>query len=345
MISLEPISISAGHHAQFLGRHLAHIKSDMPPFHHDDSVVATHTTVLCDEAVAALSINDDGVYVDATFGRGGHSREILRRLGKLGRLVAFDRDAEAIATGWAIGDPRLTLVHQVFSALSTTLATLGITQIDGLLLDLGVSSPQLDNAQRGFSFRFNAPLDMRMDQTQGETAAAFLARVSERELANVLHHYGEERYSKRIAKAIISARQNGQPLDHTIQLAELVSAVLPVPRTGLHPATRTFQALRIFINQELTELQNVLMQALRLLKPGGRIVVLSFHSLEDRIVKRFFRRCAHPEHTLPSKLALRATELPKPMLKVIDGATRASVEAIQANIRARSVVLRVAERV
>lgn len=301
-----------------------------------------HLTVLLAEAVDALAIRADGVYVDCTFGRGGHSRAILSRLGPDGRLVAFDRDPAAIAAGSALGDPRLTLVHAPFSSLQEELGRLGIAEVDGVLLDLGVSSPQLDDPARGMSFRFDAPLDMRMDTTRGITAGEWLAEASVADITEVLKEYGEERFAYAIAKAIAAARA-GSPLATTGQLAALVEKAVRTREPGQHPATRSFQALRIFINQELEELSLVLPQCVSLLRAQGRLVVISFHSLEDRIVKRFMRDAALPPR-LPSRLPVRASELPAPPLRLIGKAQRPGAVEVEANPRARSAVMRVAER-
>lgn len=301
-----------------------------------------HVTVLLAEAVAALAIRPDGIYVDGTFGRGGHSRAILRQLGPAGRLIAFDRDPSAIEAGRLIGDPRLTLVHAPFSELSEALDALGVARVDGVLLDLGVSSPQLDEAARGMSFRFDAPLDMRMDTTRGQTAAEWLAQASVEQIREVLKEYGEERFAHAIAKAIATARTGGA-VATTRQLAQIVEKAVRTREPGQHPATRSFQALRIFINQELEELSLILPAALARLNSGGRLVVISFHSLEDRIVKRFMRDEARPAQ-LPSRLPLRAHELPEPKLVLVGKAQRPGEAEVAGNPRARSAVMRVAER-
>ena len=302
----------------------------------------THVTVLLTEAVEALAIKPDGLYVDGTFGRGGHSRAILARLGAKGRLVAFDRDPRAIAAGGEIDDERLTLVHAPFSELSECLDELGVEHVDGVLLDLGVSSPQLDEAERGMSFRFDAPLDMRMDTTRGPTVADWLATASVAEITEVLRDYGEERFAYAIAKAIAAARTGGA-VATTGQLAALVEKAVRTREPGQHPATRSFQALRIFINQELEELSRVLPAAMARLVPGGRLVVISFHSLEDRIVKRFMRDEARPDAG-PARLPLRASELPQPRMRLVGKAAKPSADEVRANPRSRSAVMRVAER-
>ncbi len=303
---------------------------------------AQHRTVLLHEAVAALEVGAAGVYVDGTFGRGGHSRMILERLGPQGRLLALDRDPQAIAAARAIADPRLTVLHRPFGELAEAARQAGFAAVDGVLLDIGVSSPQLDEGERGFSFRFDAPLDMRMDTTQGETAAEWLARAEIRDITEVIKNYGEERFAFQIAKKIVAARSE-RPLTTTGELAALVRETVRTREPGQDPATRTFQALRIHINQELEQLALVLPQAMDLLKPGGRLAVISFHSLEDRIVKRFMRGEAAPD-TLPRDLPLRAAELPQPRLRVIGKPVRADAAEVAANPRARSAVLRVAEK-
>ena len=306
------------------------------------SAAVQHVSVLLEEAVEALAVRADGVYVDGTFGRGGHSRALLARLGPGGRLIAFDRDPAAIAAGAALGDPRFTLVHEPFSALAGALDALGVARVDGVLLDLGVSSPQLDDAARGMSFRFDAPLDMRMDTSRGQTVAQWLADASVGQITEVLRDYGEERFAHAIAKAIAAARSGGA-VATTGQLAALVEKTVRTREPGQHPATRSFQALRIFINQELEELSRVLPDAVDRLRPGGRLAVISFHSLEDRIVKRFMRDCAKPD-ALPARLPLRADQLPQPRLRLVGRAQRPSAAEVAANPRARSAVMRVAER-
>ncbi len=301
-----------------------------------------HVTVLLDEAVDALAIRGDGVYVDGTFGRGGHSRAVLARLGAEGRLIAFDRDPAAIEAGQALGDPRLTLVHAPFSDLDETLARLGLERVDGVLLDLGVSSPQLDDAARGMSFRFDAPLDMRMDTSRGQTAAEWLAEASVGEITEVIRDYGEERFAYAVAKAIAAARTGGA-VATTGQLAAIVEKAVRTREPGPHPAPRTIQALRILINQELEELRRVLPACVARLRAGGRLVVISFHSLEDRIVKRFMRDESRPP-VLPRRLPVRAADLPAPRLKQVGRALRPGDAEVAANPRARSAVMRVAER-
>jgi 16S rRNA (cytosine1402-N4)-methyltransferase len=301
----------------------------------------SHQTVLPEEAIDALAVRADGVYVDATFGRGGHSRLILERLGPGGRLVALDKDPQAVEAGTRMGDARFSVVHASFAELAGVLERLGLESVDGVLLDLGVSSPQLDDAVRGFSFRRDGPLDMRMDTSQGQTAAQWLDTASEAEIREVIRDYGEERFAKQIAKAIVAARQR-EPVVTTGQLADIVGAAVRTREKNKDPATRTFQAVRIYLNQELAHLSLALPQILDLLVPGGRLAVISFHSLEDRIVKRFMRDGARAD--VPIRLPLRESELPQPRLRLVGKPVRPSAEEIAANPRARSATLRVAER-
>ena len=302
----------------------------------------SHTAVLLEQAVEGLKVRSDGCYVDCTFGRGGHSRLILARLGDAGRLLALDRDPQAVAAGGEIDDRRFHILHGRFSRLAALAAQAGVTAADGVLLDLGVASPQLDDPARGFSFRFDAPLDMRMDPGAGLTAAAWLARAPEREIREVIRNYGEERFAKSIAAAIVAARARG-PVGTTRELAALVAKAVPAREPQQDPATRTFQAIRIHLNQELEELSLALPQCLELLRPGGRLVVISFHSLEDRIVKRFLRDNARADR-LPPRLPLRADELPQPPLKLIGRPVRPAAAEVAANPRARSAVMRIAEK-
>jgi 16S rRNA (cytosine1402-N4)-methyltransferase len=297
--------------------------------------------VLGRDAVDALQIKAAGVYVDATFGRGGHSRQILARLGPGGRLIAIDRDPQAVAAARQIEDPRLTAVHARFSRLREVLREMGVALVDGVLLDLGVSSPQLDEAQRGFSFRHDGPLDMRMDPSSGISAAQWLAQAGEREIGEVIRRYGEERFAKQIAGAIVAARSR-RPIDRTRQLAEIVAQAVPAREPRQDPATRTFQALRIYLNQELEELEVTLPQCVDLLAEGGRLAVISFHSLEDRIVKRFLQRESRPQ--MPARLPLTAQQMPRPRLRLVGRAVKPGEEEVRANARARSAVMRVAER-
>ena len=274
----------------------------------------SHTTVLLEQAVDGLKVRSDGTYVDCTFGRGGHSRLILARLGGRGRLVALDRDPQAVAAGGEIGDERFRMLHGRFSRLAELAARAGVARADGILLDLGVSSPQLDDPGRGFSFRFDAPLDMRMDPASSPTAAEWLARAPEREIGEVIRAYGEERFAKQIAAAIVAARAR-RPVDTTRELAAVVAKAVPTREPHQDPATRTFQAVRIHVNQELEELSLALPQCVERLAAGGRLVVISFHSLEDRIVKRVLRQHATPEAP-PPRVPVRARDIPPPRLRL-----------------------------
>jgi 16S rRNA (cytosine1402-N4)-methyltransferase len=305
---------------------------------------APHRPVLVDEVVDALAVRPDGAYVDATFGRGGHTRAVLGRLGDAGRVLALDRDPEAIAAAEAIDDARLTARRAPFSRLADEAHAAGFDAVQGVLFDLGVSSPQLDDPQRGFSFRHDAPLDMRMDPESGESAAQWLAHASEDDITEVIRTYGEERFARQVAKAVVAARSR-QPIRTTGELAAVVAPAVRTRERGQSPATRTFQALRIHVNQELEELALALPQAVTLLAAGGRLAVISFHSLEDRIVKRFMRERAHPEASTPRDLPVRAAELPQPELRVVGKARRASEREVRENPRARSAILRVAEKV
>jgi len=306
---------------------------------------AIHVPVLLEESVSALRIaedgREDGVYVDGTFGRGGHSAAILARLGVRGRLLALDQDPAAHADR-ALQDPRLELIHARFSTMTEQLAARGISQVAGVLLDLGVSSPQLDVAARGFSFAADGPLDMRMDTSRGESAADWINRASEEELREVIWRHGEERFAKAVAAAIVDARRV-EPFSTTGQLAAVVARAVRTREPGQHPATRTFQALRIFINQELEELEVTLPQAVDALEPGGRLVVISFHSLEDRIVKNFIRTRSTGD-TLPKGVPVRAKDIPPAELKAVGKAIKPSAEEVRRNPRARSAMLRVAEK-
>lgn len=308
------------------------------------SASGAHIPVLLTEAVAALAIRSNGTYVDATFGRGGHSRAILAALGAEGRLIALDRDPQAITEGQSLAhsDSRFQIVHAPFSRLAETLQALGIAQVDGILLDIGVSSPQIDQTERGFSFRGDAPLDMRMDTTTGMSAAEWLALAPEAEIAEVVRDYGEERFARAIARAIVAARQQ-EPLLRTRQLAEICQRTVRTREPGQDPATRTFQAVRIYINRELEELAEVLPQALGALCPGGRLAVISFHSLEDRQVKQFMRAEAQGPQ-IPAEVPMPAHLLPQGRLILVGKAIRAGAEELRGNPRARSAVLRVAER-
>jgi 16S rRNA (cytosine1402-N4)-methyltransferase len=307
--------------------------------------VAAHTPVLLDEVLAGLAVQADGRYCDATFGRGGHTAAILARLGPGGRVCAIDRDPEAIAAGRErfAGEPRLTLIRGSFGRLEQLVRAAGWEGgLQGVLLDLGVSSPQLDEARRGFSFMQDGPLDMRMDNETGSSAAQWLARAGEREIADVLFKLGEEKFSRRIARAIVAARAE-QPIDRTGRLAQVVAAAVPTREPGKHPATRTFQAIRIHVNRELEEAEAALPQAVNLLGPGGRLCVISFHSLEDRLVKRFMRREAQGDPVyagLPN-----VPPHARPRLRLVGGAVMPGDAEVAGNPRARSAVLRVAERI
>ena len=305
-----------------------------------------HITVLLHEAVDALEIKPDGIYVDGTFGYGGHSRLILERLGKNGRLIAFDKDLSAVTEGRIIKDAGFHIVHSRFSRIQEELQKLGVSRVDGVLLDLGVSSPQLEDASRGFSFRLNGPLDMRMDTSQGQTATEWIASVSEAQLGEVIKNYGEERFAKRIARAVVATRSR-QPIVTTLQLAEIVATAVRSRKQNQNPATRTFQAIRIYLNQELEEWSLSLPQCVELLNPGGRLVIISFHSLEDRIVKRFMRAAANPD-LLPRRLPIRNKEMQNfspQKLRLVGKAVRPRENEVAINPRARSAVMRVAERI
>jgi 16S rRNA (cytosine1402-N4)-methyltransferase len=304
-----------------------------------------HVPVLLEEVLAALEVRAGGVYLDATFGRGGHTSAILDKVGDSGRVIAIDRDPQAIAAGQArfAQETRLTLVSSTFSKLGAVAASMGLTgSIDGVLLDLGVSSPQLDDAVRGFSFGQDGPLDMRMNNAAGEDAAHFIARVSERDLARIIRDYGEERFAKRIARAIVDARV-ATPITRTTQLAQIVAAAHPAWEPGKHPATRTFQAIRIHINDEFAEIQLALEGALAALAPGGRLCAISFHSLEDGIVKRFIQSQSQDDPVyaglpqIPQDARAKLRRIGKPV--------HPSELEVQRNPRSRSAILRVAERV
>ncbi len=304
----------------------------------------THLSVLAKRAPCELVTNPSGIYVDATFGRGGHSREILRLLGSDGRLIAFDRDPQAVESAQSITDPRFSIVHAPFSEMKERLADLGIDKVTGIFMDIGVSSPQIDDASRGFSFRNDGPLDMRMDTTRGMTAAEWINSADERDIARVIDLYGEERFARKIARAIVNERTKA-PITTTKQLASIVAACVPVNKKDptQNPATRTFQAIRIHVNAELDELQKALDAAMDLCQDGARIAVITFHSLEDRIVKRFFDDKAHPERAFDSRLPLRADQMPAPELVDIQRVLPDDAEC-SVNPRARSAILRIATR-
>ena len=304
-----------------------------------------HTTVLLDDAVSGLNIQPEGIYIDGTFGRGGHSRLILSQLGEKGRLIAIDRDPQAIAAAEQIDDPRFSIIHGPFSQLGDYVESLGLVgKIDGILLDLGVSSPQLDDAERGFSFMRDGPLDMRMDPSQGESAAQWLMRAAEEDIAFVIKTYGEEKFGKRIARAIVE-RNRLAPMTRTKELAEVIAAAMPVKDKHKHPATRSFQAIRIWINSELEEIERALASSIKALAPKGRLSIISFHSLEDRLVKRFMRTNrrglqvpAGVPMTEAQIQALGGREL-RSLGKSVPGPAE-----VAENPRARSSVLRIAER-
>ena len=305
-----------------------------------------HQSVLLAESLEGLRLKDSDIVVDCTFGRGGHSRAILERMGAMGHLLALDRDPEATSSAQAArlsSDPRFSLVHTSFSNLKTELESRGWSgKVSGILMDLGVSSPQLDQGERGFSFLRDGPLDMRMNTAEGETAAEWLATVSEQELADVLFQYGEERYGRRIARSII-AQRGSRPIRTTGDLVRIIEEAVPTREKGKHPATRSFQAIRIRINRELAELESGLQQAVDVLRPGGRLVVISFHSLEDRIVKRFMRDlergwCAG-ESRRPFQMAAASR------LRRIGKSTKAGAVELKSNVRSRSAVLRIAEKI
>lgn len=304
----------------------------------------SHTPVLLQEVLAALEVREGGRYLDATFGRGGHSAAILERVGRSGAVIAFDRDPAAIAAGRErfANDGRMTLVSSAFSRLGTVVAQMGLEgAIDGVLLDLGVSSPQLDDASRGFSFMQDGPLDMRMDLSTGTTAAEFVAKAPEHEIARVIRDFGEERFAKRIARAIVAARREA-PIVRTLQLAEIVAKPVPTREPGKHPATRTFQAIRIQVNHEFEEIRAGLAGSLAALAPKGRLCVISFHSLEDNIVKRFMQ-----EHSQEDPVYAGLPDVPahaRPKLRRIGKPVHPSEAEVAANPRARSAVMRVAER-
>jgi 16S rRNA (cytosine1402-N4)-methyltransferase len=303
-------------------------------------VTYEHTTVLLHEAIDALVTDVHGTYVDATYGRGGHSRLLLSRLSPQARLIALDRDPQAVAAAKRdVADPRVAILHANFADLRDALASMGVATVNGLLLDLGVSSPQIDDPARGFSFRFDAPLDMRMDTTRGESAAEFLARADERLLSEVIKDYGEERFARQIAKALVARRESGHAVRTTAELSQLVAGAVRTREAGQDPATRTFQALRIHVNAELEALDKVLTASLDLLAPGARLAVIAFHSLEDRRVKEFIARESR------DVVDRRAPFAPgKPLRLRAIARVKPGADEIAANPRARSAILRVAER-
>jgi 16S rRNA (cytosine1402-N4)-methyltransferase len=311
-----------------------------------------HIPVLLDESVDALiapTLSPHSVFIDGTFGRGGHSRALLSKLPKDARLIAFDRDPAAIEAAKEIGDARFEIIHAPFSTLADALAARGVTQIHGALFDLGVSSPQLDESERGFSFMRAGPLDMRMDTTRGETASQWLAHVDESTLTEAIRDYGEDRFARAIARAIVTARSAWphNEISTTAELAEIVSQAVRTRERGQHPATRTFQAIRIAINRELDEISVMLQAASELLAPGGRLAVISFHSLEDRIVKQFFQRAANPEGAMDialKKLPIPAAQLPEAHFAHVGKSVVAGEAELKRNPRARSARLRVLEK-
>ncbi len=301
----------------------------------------THRPVLLDEAVTALmgdAPQTTQIVIDGTFGRGGHSRKILEQLSSEAKLIAFDKDPQAIAEASTIKDPRFQIHHMSFAQMDQVITP---HSVDGILLDLGISSPQIDEASRGFSFRMDGPLDMRMNNTQGQSAAEWLSHASEKDIARVIKEYGEERFAVQIAKAIVASREQGIVIGTTRQLASLVASVVRTREPGQDPATRTFQAIRIYINQELADVEAGLMAAMNLLKPGGRLAVISFHSLEDRIVKQFMQ--SHSKVNTPRGLPLRESELPIPELKLLGRIKPSDIE-VSENPRSRSAILRVAQK-
>jgi len=306
-----------------------------------------HRSVLLEETVQALIPDErvpaEGIYVDGTFGRGGHSRALLERLGATAQLFVIDKDPEAIAIAqqWADADPRIVCIHGAFGDLGGLLSEQGVDTVDGVMLDVGVSSPQIDQAQRGFSFMRDGPLDMRMDTSQGQTAAQWLANASLEEVREVIKKYGEERFALQIAKAIV-ARRTVRPIERTLDLADIVAATVRTREKGQHPATRTFQAIRIYLNRELEELDSALEATLTHLRVGGRLAVISFHSLEDRRVKQFLQQAAKPDAAY-ARLPLREDQMPQPLLNHVKRLLPSKAE-IQANVRARSAVLRFAQR-
>ena len=307
----------------------------------NEETARSHVPVLLAETLEGLRVWSEGIYLDGTYGRGGHARAVLARLGPNGRLLVMDRDPEAIADAEREfgADPRVAIRHAAFAELSDWEETK--SGLDGVLFDLGVSSPQLDQPSRGFSFMADGPLDMRMDPTRGESAAQWLAHATEAQIREAIEEYGEERFAKQVAAAIVAARARA-PLVRTQQLAELVAAAVRTREAGQNPATRTFQALRILVNRGLEEVSLMLPQAVARLAPGGRLAVVSFHSLEDRIAKRFLRSLARPD--MPRELPLRASEMPQPLLRIVGRPQRPAAREVATNPRARSAVLRVAER-
>lgn len=304
----------------------------------------SHTSVLLYECIEGLAIKPDGIYVDATFGRGGHTGEILKRLGDHGRMIAFDRDPQAIEVANKIDDPRFTIIHEPFAQMAEELDKHGLSgKIDGVLMDLGVSSPQLDDAERGFSFLRDGPLDMRMDTTRGVSAAQWLADAEEQDIAQVIKEFGEEKFGKRIAHAIVNTRVD-TPITRTSQLADIIDQAVPVKDKFKHPATRAFQGIRIYINAELEQLRVGLKAATQVLAPRGRMAIISFHSLEDRLVKRFMKEQSKGKNLPPGLPVTQAQIDEDKVLKLMGKAIKPSEEEIAHNVRSRSAVLRVAEK-
>lgn len=305
----------------------------------------THRPVLLAEAVTSVlgeatsSKQQSLSIIDGTFGRGGHSREILKHLNQDSKLIAFDKDLQAIAEAQTIQDPRFQIIHESFASMADEVP---MESIDGVLLDLGISSPQIDDPSRGFSFRGDGPLDMRMDTTRGQSAAEWLAVAEQKDIARVIKEYGEERFALQIAKAIVARREQGDSLTRTGELASLVAGVVRTREAGQDPATRTFQAIRIYINQELTDLESGLRAAFNCLKPGGLLAVISFHSLEDRIVKQFMQGLS--KVSVPRGLPLTENQMPKPQAEIL-GRIKPSEQEVQENPRARSAILRVMRKI
>ncbi len=299
--------------------------------------------MLLEPTVEGLLVNPDGIYLDCTFGRGGHSRAILQRLSSRGRLLALDRDPQAVQSMSAVQDPRFTGLKSAFADLAEALDSVGVGQVDGIMMDIGVSSPQIDQADRGFSFRKDGPLDMRMDPLSGESAAEFLARADARDISEVIKNYGEERFAVQIAAAIVARRQE-RPITTTLDLAQIVASAVRTREPGQDPATRTFQALRIHVNQELAQLEQGLNAAFERLKVGGRLAVISFHSLEDRIAKQFIERLANPKASQDIRLRKLPLPDPKPSMRKVCR-VKPDVAECERNPRARSSVLRVAEKI
>ena len=301
-----------------------------------------HIPVMLQEAVTALIVSPDGVYVDGTFGRGGHSREILNRLSKDGKLIAVDKDPDAVSESRLINDKRFAFFHNCFSHLNEILAQKNIPDIDGVMVDLGVSSPQLDDAARGFSFRHDGPLDMRMDSSQGQTLAQWLSSAEEHEISNVILQFGEERFAKKIAKEIVINR-SARAINTTMDLVNSIKKSGVFSKKNRHPATKTFQAFRIHINKELEVLRIFLSQCLDLLKPGGRLVTITFHSLEDRIVKQFLKYHSSPA-VIPREIPIVLNDLPTPRMRLLGKAIFPSDDEIKMNPKSRSAILRIGER-